>query len=288
MLENWTVLIWPTVWRLNGSNWYRRRQTPLYRGKEKEMKTRSISSNKKVLTYNLSEPLCGATTAKVDIDTANGNLTIDTLTGGEPVLASGILEYVANQKMPTRSVDTNNGQATLALRSTSIGRPWFQLPWSACNAAISWQIHLSPNVQSDLRAHSGGGNVKLNLAGMNVNRVSADTGGGNLEVVLPDNAANLRVNAKTGGGNVTVHLGSGIKGSNIVNANSGAGNVEVHIPSGIAARIYATSGWGKEIVDQRFSNIDKHTYQSSDFDRAADKVEITVQSGAGTVIVNTI
>ena len=33
---------------------------------------------KKVLTHNLSEPLNGATTAKVEINTGDGNLTIDT------------------------------------------------------------------------------------------------------------------------------------------------------------------------------------------------------------------
>jgi hypothetical protein len=252
------------------------------------MKIRSVSSNKKVLTYNLSEPLCGATTAKIDIDTASGNLMIDTLTGGEPVLASGTLEYVENQRMPTRSVETSNGQATLTLKSTSIGRPLFHLPWSGCIAGTDWQIHLNPNVQAEITAHSGGGNVKLDLAGMDVIHLAADSGGGNLDVILPDRAANLNVIAKTGGGNVTVEIGRGTTGSNVLNATTGAGNVEVRIPSGIVARIHATSGMGKEIVDRRFGSIDKHRYQSPEFDRAADKVEITVQRGAGNVIVNTI
>jgi hypothetical protein len=213
---------------------------------------------------------------------------IDALTRGESMLASGTLEYVENQEMPTRSVDTSNGQTKLTLKSRSIGRPLFHLPWSGCIAATDWQIHLNPNVQADITARSGGGNVKLDLAGMNVTRLAADSGGGNLDVVLPDNAANLSVIAKTGGGNVIVEIGRGTTGSNVLHATSGAGKVEVHIPSGLAAHIYATSGMGKEIVDRRFSNIDKHTYQSSDFEHAADKVEITVQSGAGNVIVNTI
>lgn len=251
------------------------------------MKTQSVSSKKKVLTYNLSEPLGGATTAQVDINTASGNLMIDTLTGGEPVLACGTLEYVENQQMPSRSVDINNRQATFTLKSTSIGRPLFRLPWSGCIAATDWQIHLNPDVQADITAHSGGGNVRLDLAGMNLTRLSADSGGGNLDVILPDNAASLSATAKTGGGNVTVEIGRGTTGSNILNATSGAGNVEVRIPSGIAARIYATSGLGKEIVDPRFENTDKHRYQSPDFDRAADKVDITIQSGAGNVNVKT-
>ena len=252
------------------------------------MKTQTVGSKKKILTYKLSEPLCGAMTATIDIDTASGNLMIDTLTGREPVLASGILEYVESQKMPTRSVDINNGRATFTLKSTGLGKPWFRLPWSACNAATNWQIHLNPDVQADITARSGGGNVKLDLAGMDVTHLAADSGGGNLDVILPDRAANLNVIAKTGGGNVTVEIGRGTKGSNTLKATSGAGNVEVSIPSGIAARIYATSGMGKEIVDRRFVNIDKHRYQSPDFDRAVDKVEITVQSGAGNVIVDTI
>lgn len=252
------------------------------------MKTQTVVSKKKILTYNLLEPLCEATTAKVDIDTASGNLTIDTLTEGEPLLASGTLEYVENQQMPTRSVDISNGRATLTLKSTSLGKPLFRLPWSGCIAATDWQIHLNPDVQADITARSGGGDLKLNLAGMDLTRVMADSGGGNLDVILPDNTTNLSVTAKTGGGNVTVHLGSGMKGNNILTATSGAGIVEVRIPSSIAARIYATSGWGKETVASRFNNIDKHVYQSPDFDRAVDKVEITAQSGAGNVIVNTI
>jgi DUF4097 and DUF4098 domain-containing protein YvlB len=219
---------------------------------------------KNVLTYNLSEPLNGATTAKVDINTGAGNLTIDKLTGGEQLLASGTLQYLENQGLPTRSVNTSNGQATLTLRGGDAEQPWFRFPWAACNEATEWHIHLNPTVSSDITAHSDGGNVKLDLAGMVVTRVSADTGGGNMDVVLPDNAANLSVIAKTG-----------------------AGNVIVCIPSGVAARIHATTGLGKVIVDSRFSKIDGNTYQSPDFDSAANRVEITVNSGAGNVSVNT-
>lgn len=242
---------------------------------------------KNVLTDKLSAPLDGARTAKVDIDIADGNLMIDKLTDGEQMLANGTLQYFEKQGRPARSVNVSNGQATLTLKARSTGRPWFHFPWSACNAGTDWQIHLNPDVQSDIVAQSAGGNLKLNLTGMVVSHVSAATGGGNMDVVLPDNAADLSVAAKTGGGNVTVEIGCGLTGSNTVDANTGAGNVEVRIPSSIAARIHATSGFGKIIVDPQFRQIDKHTYQSSNFDRAADKVELTVGSGAGTVSVNT-
>lgn len=209
------------------------------------METLSVRSNKKVLTDNLSEPLYEATTAKVEINAGDGNLTIDRITDSGQVLASGTLQYLEKQGLPTRSVNTSNGQATFTLKASGTGQAWFRFPWAACNGATEWQIHLNPTVASDITAHSDGGNVKLNLAGMAVTRVLADTGGGNMDVVLPDNAANLSVTAKTGAGNVTVEIGSGITGSNTVNARSGAGDVVVHVPSGMAARIHATSGLGK-------------------------------------------
>jgi hypothetical protein len=242
---------------------------------------------KNILIDNFSEPLNGATTARIDINAGDGNLTIDRFTDGEQALASGTLQYFEKQGQPTHSVNADNGQVTFTLKGGNAGQPWFRLPWATCNGATEWQIHLNSNVQSDITAHSDGGNVRLNLAGMTVTHLSADTGGGNMDVTLPDNAANLSVMAKTGGGNVTVEIGNGLTGSNTINASSGAGNVVVSVPGEVAARIQATSGMGKTIVDSRFSKTGKDTYQSSDFESAANKVEITVKSGAGNVSINT-
>lgn len=219
---------------------------------------------KKILTRNLSEPLCGASTAKVDVDVADGNLTIDQLSSSEQLLANGTLEYVEGQELLNQTVNHGDGQATLMLKAKSTGRPWFHLPWEACNAATHWQIHLNPNVQSDITAHSGGGNLKLDLASMVVTRVSADTGGGNLDLVLPDHASNLAVNARTG-----------------------AGNVVIHVPGGMAVKVQATTGLGKVIADSRFNKTDGNIYQSLDYEVASEKAEIMAHSGAGNISIKT-
>lgn len=242
---------------------------------------------RKVLIRNLSEPIGSATTATIDINTGMGNLAIDRLASGDKVLASGILEYMEGQDPPTPSVNVSNGRADLRLKAEGGGRRSFRMPWSACNAETNWQIHLNPSISSEITAHSGGGNVKLDLTGLDVTGVMADSGGGNMDVVLPDNAASLDVDAKTGGGNVTVDIGSGTTGSGSIHAQSGAGNVVVRVPSALAARIHATTGLGKAIMDARFGKTDGNTYQSSDYDGAADRVEITISSGAGNVSVNT-
>jgi predicted membrane protein len=108
-----------------------------------------------------------------------------------------------------------------------------------------------------------------------------------MKVVLPDDSSNLDVTAKSGAGKVTVEMGSPVTGSNIITATSGAGNVVVRLPDHIAARIHAATGMGKVIVDSQFDKIDVNTYQSPDYESARDKVEITVNSGAGNVSVNT-
>lgn len=239
-----------------------------------------------MLTDNFAEPLNTARAAKFDINAGDGNLTIDRLTGSEQVLVSGILQYFENQGLPFRSLDWGSDQAIFTLKAGRANRSWLHLPWAACNGAVDWQIHLNPAAAADITAHSNGGNITLNLVGMAVARVAADTGGGNVDVVLPDDAADLSVTARTGAGNASVEIGSGIAGSNVVNASSGAGNVVVCIPSGVAARIHVTTGMGKAIVDPRFSKIDRNTYQSPDFDGAADKIEITASSGIGNVSVS--
>lgn len=242
----------------------------------------------KLLTDNLSAPLGSVTAARIDINCGPGHLAIDGLTGGEPVLASGALQYLEKQGLPAQSLDSSKGQATLRLKAKGTGGGGFRWPWQACaGGAFAWRVHLNPGVSSDITAHSDGGDVKLDLAGMAVTRVKADTGGGNIDVVLPERAANLSVAARTGGGNVTVEVGSGMTGSSTINAESGAGNVVVRVPGGVAARVHATSGLGKVMVDSRFSKMDDNTYQSPGYDGAADRVEITVKSGAGNVSVNT-
>ncbi len=241
----------------------------------------------KVLTHSVSQPLEGAGRARVDIDAGTGNLTIDRLSGGEQLLVSGTIEYLLKEGLPTQSVTRSNEGASLTIRSRGGSKGWPRLPWSACNAATDWLIHLNPGVPSQLTAHSGGGNVKLDLADMSIIEVSADTGGGNIDLALPDKADNLCASAKTGAGNVMVDIGNSITGKNALDATSGAGNVVIQVPNRLAARIHLTTGMGKAVVGAPFVQLDKNTYQSPGYDSATDRVEITAKSGAGDVIIRT-
>src|SRR5512135_1320755 len=103
------------------------------------MKTQNARSNE-LLTYVLSEPLHEARKANVQIIADDGNLTIDRLTNGEPVLASGHLQYFEKQGPPARTLEVKDGQMNLIIRGSRSQRPWFHFPWSACNTAHEWRI----------------------------------------------------------------------------------------------------------------------------------------------------
>jgi len=246
------------------------------------------SNSSEVLTMDLAEPLGDAVAAKYDFNTGTGNLSIDSLPVGEKLLASGSLQYLETQGRPDGKVDMNQGLYTLMLKAVGGRQPGFQLPWSACNGETDWQMHLNPSLPSDINAYSGGGNIQLDLAGMSLNNLAVDTAGGNVDIILPDYAAELNLYANTSAGNVTITVGSHSTGSSTLTASSGAGNVVVRLPEGLAARILATTGMGKVNIDPLFQKIDDQTFQSPGYLDALDKIEIKLEGGAGDVTIEMI
>lgn len=242
----------------------------------------------KILTRNLTESLDDAKSAKIELNCGTGHLTISPITGGEPLLAKGTLQYLEKQGVPSQYKSINDGQAVLVVEAGEKNQAGFHFPpWAGCGGAYEWQIQLNKAVPSDINVKSRGGNVKLDLMGMTVTHLAAESGGGNMEIVLPDNTNDLTATIKTGGGNINVRYGDGLKGNNAIKAESGAGNVDVQIPEGVAARVHAHTGMGKVIIEAAFRKTDKDTYESGDFEQAATRIEVTARSGAGNVSIRT-
>lgn len=242
-------------------------------------------SQSAVAVQELAEPLNGANTSSLDFDLAEGNLAIDRLTGGEPLLVGGTLEYYENGGMPARSLSSMGGQATFALSVGTDPRPRWRLPWEACNAENDWTLHLNPTVVYEIAARTGGGNLNLDLSGLRVSRINAETGGGNAEIRLPANAANLSAAVRTGAGKIVVEIGAGTKGQNDLTLENGAGSVEVLVPAGLAVKLVGTSGMGSILVDPALAQTGEGTYESADYDANQNRITIEVSNGAGTVKV---
>jgi predicted membrane protein len=240
---------------------------------------------KEIINQIFSTPRDGIKTANIDIEVSTGNLILGILPAGSPLLASGTLQYLEGQDQPAVSVAADKGHADLSLRANNAKPQWSLLPWKACLGATSWTFNLHPIVLSDIRVHSGGGNLQLNLDGTAVKNVFAETGGGNVDLSLPSDLEDIQVLAKSSGGNVTVRIGQNTTGYSKVEVGSGAGNVTASIPDEIPARIHAASGLGKVMIDPRFKKIGEKEYQSPEFEKAESRIELTIQSGAGNVEV---
>lgn len=221
-------------------------------------------ADENILSEVFSEPLGDVKAAALSIDVGNGDLTVSGLNGDDPMLVRAELQYPEDQPTPQHSLEAFNGQATFKLQPGGQEKSGLRLPWEACNSLTDWRIQLNPAAAYDLNAHSDGGNVRLELEGITLAGVTAETGGGSMEIFLPEPASSYSLSAKTG-----------------------AGKAYVYVPAGTAARIRATTGLGKVTVDPRFVEVEAGVYQSADYDGAASRIDIRVECGAGEVQVLT-
>lgn len=83
---------------------------------------------------------------------------------------------------------------------------------------------------AEVTARTGGGNVTLVFVAAPVT-VSAESGGGNIEVAVPNRLA-YRVDAGSGGGDATIGIPTDPQATRSIYAHSGGGNVDVHATTG--------------------------------------------------------
>ena len=103
----------------------------------------------------------------------------------------------------------------------------------------------------------------FDLTDLKVTNLDVDTGASATEIFLPANA-----------------------GTTLVDIDTGASSVKVHVPTGVGARLRIKSGVASVIVDEsRFHKIDTGQYQSDEYNTAANRADITIDSGVGSIEV---
>jgi hypothetical protein len=138
---------------------------------------------------------------------------------------------------------------------------WEHLMGSWGSGDLDWDVALAPDVPLELVFRTGASDSRLDLAGLQVTDLDLETGASATDVTLPA-AARTRAHV-----------------------TSGAASVVLRVPLGVAARVEGAMGLGKLDVDTaRFPKVDSG-YQSPDFAEAADRVELRVDGGVGSVTV---
>ena len=134
------------------------------------------------------------------------------------------------------------------------------MPWTW--GAREWDFGLSRDVDWKLHFEMGASDAQVDLSDLKVTDLEVDTGASNTKIILPANA-----------------------GQTHVDLSGGAASILFEVPEGVAARIQVDSGLAAINIDrERFPRIGSY-YKSTDYETAANKVDINADFGAGSLSI---
>jgi hypothetical protein len=194
-------------------------------------------------------PLEGASRARITVHHGAGRLTI-----GGGAEAGNLLDgtFTGGVQCHTRR-EGDRMEVDLQVARSS----W---PWVWGTPGLAWNLRLNPDVPLSLKLETGGNEALLDLTELRVEELRLSTGASATEVLLPARAGFTKV--KVGAGVATVRL---------------------RVPEGVAAKFEFEGGLATANVDtSRFPRAGGE-YCSPDYAAAANKVDIEVEAGVGSV-----
>ncbi len=229
----------------------------------------------------LTIPVGEARSAEIILDTGIAGANISVFNGG-PNLIEGTVSYVG--EFSTRA---EVAQSDAQVRMGAEGNGWFMNPanWGASFDLPPWQLGLNGAIPTELRVDSGTGALTLDLRGADLTYLDVDTGTGAITARLPEGEYDTGVD--TGTGSSQWYLPQSGRGE--YKFDTGTGNVTLFLPDGMEARINFDGGTGRFSGDERFELIEGEAgdgiWQTADYERAANRLDISIDSGTGNVSV---
>ncbi len=198
----------------------------------------------------LAVPLAGAADAEVMVTFGAGHLRIGPAAPG--LLVDG--DFTGGVKVDRSG---GPGRARLSAPASPSGWAWNRAPFS-------WSMGVTAEIPLRLRVESGAADAELDLSALRLAELRLRTGASETNVTLPATAGVTRVDAE-----------------------GGAASIRFRVPEGVAARIRSSIALGSSDVDAvRFPrNTAGSAWESPDFEGAANRVEIEVRGGIGSVSV---
>jgi LiaI-LiaF-like transmembrane region len=196
-------------------------------------------------------PLDDAGQARLRMQHGAGRMTIDASAG-----AGNLLEGDFNAGV---DVNTRRSGDTLEVKLNTPASV-FPFDWSP-GQSLDWSIGLARDVPLILEMETGASDARLDFSELRLSELRLKSGASATALTLPANAGFTRVRIE-----------------------SGAASVKLSIPQGVAANIRSHGGLSSINVNERFPRSGD-TYRSPDYDSAANKAEIDVEMGVGSVTV---
>ena len=201
-----------------------------------------------------SLPLEGAAEAAITVRHGAGRLTVGAGAGPDQLLTGSFGGGL------DASRSTIAGRLTVDMRVKERDVSAF-VPWGRGWAGgLDWDLSMNPSIPLFLRLETGASESHLSLTDLLVKELSIKTGASSTTVDLPRAAGFTRVHVE-----------------------SGAAAVKIRVPQGVAASIQVKSALAGIHVDKARFPHSAAGYASTDYAGAANKVEIYVETGVGSV-----
>ncbi|HEX7974301.1 MAG TPA: DUF5668 domain-containing protein [Anaerolineales bacterium] len=205
---------------------------------------------KPVRVEHANVPLEGARTARVRVRHGAGRLQI-AAGAGPGDLAVG--DFGGGLELNTRR-DGDLLDATLSLPSRN-----FPFDWGP-GESLDWSFQLARDLPMTLDLETGANESRLDLSDLLVTGLSLKSGASSTDLNLPAHAGLTQVRVETG-----------------------AAAVRILVPDGVSARIRARGGLSSINIDSRRFPPLGDLYESPDFMTAANKVDLDIETGVGSI-----
>lgn len=173
----------------------------------------------------------------------------------------------------------------------------------------TWYVEFAPGVPLSLEAELGAGKSDFDLSGLIINDLSISTGASSSRLDFDErnsgeirtlkiesgvskfvannlNNANFRKMEFDGGvGSYYLDFGGELKRDVKVDVNVGLGSMTIAVPRTIGLRIRYEDSWlsNLSLDDEEFVRKKKGVYESQNYNTAEGKMDVSIESGLGTV-----
>jgi hypothetical protein len=211
-------------------------------------------------------PLAGATQTAVTVRFGAGQLAIGSLS--DPATSDlATMTYTGPPELAPvpRYTAAPSGTGQLEYQLDSHSTPGF-VPFIGGRAdATRLEVDLNPTVPITLlTVQTGATDAHLDLSGLKVNSLEMSVGASTTSIKLPQ-----------------------VDGTTSAHISGGMSSITLEIPPGVAAQLRHRGGLSNFHVDQtRFPSVGAGVYRSPDYDTAARRIDLNLETGLTTIQVN--
>jgi hypothetical protein len=247
--------------------------------------TDPMVTDEAIKTSQFVEAINGAETSRVRLNLALGETTITTLAPDSPNLFEADLRHLGEIEY------TVTGEAQRSIHVQQKPTPkMFLRGIRAGRLDLNWKIRLNPQIPLELDLNGGVGQVKLDLTGAHLNRLTIRGGVGENRTTLPAGGSYVvNLDGGVGQSNLTLPDNTGIR----MNIDGGVGSVRLNVPGTAAVRVTADGNLGNIKVPDHLQKIRTTgdfvtkggVWETPGFAVAQQQIVIDLDGGVGNLII---